>query len=169
MYAEIRSPSGSRSIMDNTSPPKLYSLSPDTPPSDSGASSSRPGRDIPNGDTSALSIFAPPPSATLPEALQAVIAPDGHPAPNFTDKIGDKRDQDGDTIMQEADAGFASRLRQRGQKEKQPTVLTGVSASGKDVPIMSKFASTDGTKKKGKGRAEVDIVSIYTLPKCSYI
>ena len=126
------------------------------------------------GDTGALSIFAPPPTSTLPEALQEVIgtssssSSSSRPANPLgtastagpatpANGLGDK-DKNGDTLMREAGEGFESRLRSA-RRGFNPAIRTGVSASGKGVKVGT--AAKEGgriVKKKTKNKADVEIV-----------
>ncbi|WWC63404.1 uncharacterized protein I303_106004 [Kwoniella dejecticola CBS 10117] len=124
------------------------------------------GSPAPSG-TGALSIFAaPPPTEGLPEALQSAIP---HGLTNGLAEVPPI--PDADSIRKEAAAGFESRLRSRtvlaGQR-RDGGERTGVSASGKDVRVGGTARTSEKTtnantpttiaaKKKGKGKADVEI------------
>ena len=138
-----------------------------TPPASSHLDGSYPSgpSSPPRG---ALSIFAPPPSSSLPQALQDAIGSSSSsrqagtptngisPAP-LPDNLSDMRmDVDADPLVREAGEGFESRLRSARSKDS-PVVKTGVSASGKGVKVggAAKEPSGSFVKKKGKGKAEI--------------
>ena len=112
-----------------------------------------------------LSIFAAPPPTALPEALQEVLGSsssshhaDGGDTPGV-DSVGTlEKDKEGDVLMREADQGFNSRLRSKKSKE-EVVVKTGVSASGKGVKVSGAVKEAGKTRKKGKGRGELDVAS----------
>lgn len=111
-----------------------------------------------------LAIFAPPPPAALPQAIQATL--DARARAGSPGAV----DRDGDTMMRDAAEGFESRTRATrsrgamggvgvGSPAAPQDTRQGVTASGKEAKMGS---APKGGRKKGKAKAAAvdgDVVS----------